>query len=314
MRWFITLNEIHRNFLQTFSHVFPFLLTPQKNPLDDQRVYCATMPPKTRKSGNAKSAPKKAATAPKPTAVKNANSDASTTNSNSVATNKRRAESPPLEDAPQKKAKVVAPAVQEVSNGSEDDDEAVEEMDVEEIQWEIRDIRDTLEDHTPRSMAAVMDAIAFQGSRPDTVPEMIDAVGQELIDRFLDGQDIMKDIATIEKVDQNYRDGEYDSDAEGFAKDVRKRLNKVEDMVNKLTKSSLKAIMKELVYTGARGGTNAVIADEIVQTLHYKAENGSSLKKEYRMVKSYFGGCYGGCGEESDSGLGGDSDSNDEEA
>lgn len=78
-----------------------------------------------------------------------------------------------------------------------------------------------LSDHSLRSMGALMDAIGFTGTRPTTVEEMVEASIKCLEERALDGKDISKDLAAIEKVDQNHWDGEYDSDPEGFDKIVR---------------------------------------------------------------------------------------------
>lgn len=64
----------------------------------------------------------------------------------------------------------------------------------------------------------------------------------------------------------------------------------------------LKDILKELTYFGARSGTNRDMAATIVAILHQKALDGKSLKREYRTIKLHYGGCYGGCAD--DSGLG----------
>lgn len=82
-------------------------------------------------------------------------------------------------------------------------------------------MKSKLSDHTLRSMGALMDAIGFTGTRPTTVEEMVEAAVKCLEERALDSKDISKDLAAVEKVDQNHWEGEYDSDPEGFDKDVR---------------------------------------------------------------------------------------------
>ncbi|KAF6751957.1 hypothetical protein DFP72DRAFT_1047361, partial [Ephemerocybe angulata] len=141
-----------------------------------------------------------------------------------------------------------------------------------------------LADHTLRTMGAIMDAIAFGKTRPDTVREMLEAILEELKTRALAGKSIEKDIAAIEEVDEKYEEGEYDSDPDGYDKDVRRRPNRVQDMVGRLTKMYLKDIIKSLG-TYSRGGTNKEMAAEVVGILEYKAKNKSKLVREYRIVK-----------------------------
>ncbi|KAF4622880.1 hypothetical protein D9613_002273 [Agrocybe pediades] len=180
------------------------------------------------------------------------------------------------------------------------------------VKEELDDLKLTLSDHILPSLAAVMDAIDFsKPTRPETVEETIEAIIAELEERALGGKSIASDLASIKIVDEKYSEGEYDPDPEGFEKDVRRRLDKAEDMAGRLTRQYLKDIIKELGFFG-RSGTNAGLADEVVSILTHKAKNGGKLVREYRIVKEVYSCCYGCCGDESGLGEGYDSEEGEE--
>ncbi|KAF6751961.1 hypothetical protein DFP72DRAFT_461253 [Ephemerocybe angulata] len=270
------------------------------------------MPPKSTKTASknakpaaAKAAPKKAAAVAKVVASNDTGSVTRRSKrgrADSVAEVEETRSKRVKGDDVVSEAKVALPS-EKLEKPRELDDETKEKLD---------GFEESLADHTVRSMGAIMDAIAFGKTRPDTVEGMVEAVLDELKTRALAGKSIEKDIAAVEEVDEKYGEGEYDSDPDGYDKDARRRLNKVEEMVGRLTKMYLKDIMKSL---GAypRGGTNAHIAAEIVGILEYKAQNKSKLVREYKIVKDVYGSCYGCCGDES--GLDGsdDEDSEDED-
>jgi hypothetical protein len=55
-------------------------------------------------------------------------------------------------------------------------------------------------------------------------------------------------------------------------------------------------------FYGSRSGTNRVMAESIADHLTQEALNGSDLVHEQKVIKQVYRSCYGGCGEESDSG------------
>lgn len=89
------------------------------------------------------------------------------------------------------------------------------------IKKKLEDMRFILANHTVRSMGVLMDVIAFTGSRPDALEAIIDAIISHLQQKALAGEDLSKDIAAFEKVDEQHWDGKYDSDPDGYDKDVR---------------------------------------------------------------------------------------------
>lgn len=54
-------------------------------------------------------------------------------------------------------------------------------------------------------------------------------------------------------------------------------------------------------FYGSRSGTNRVMAQSIADHLTQEALNGSDLVRE-QVLKQVYRSCYGGCGEESESG------------
>ncbi|KAH9487242.1 hypothetical protein JR316_0001311 [Psilocybe cubensis] len=147
----------------------------------------------------------------------------------------------------------------------------------------------------------VMDAMNLPKTpRPDAVPECSKFILEELERRFKAGHSIEKECTAIKKIEEKFEAGEYDEDPEGFDRIVRRRINKIEDMVERMTSMYLKDIIKELgCYP--MGGSNRDLGGEIVSIVTFKAKNGSKLVGEYNTVKSYYGSSYGCCGDGNDS-------------
>ncbi|KAA1475668.1 hypothetical protein DENSPDRAFT_883739 [Dentipellis sp. KUC8613] len=89
--------------------------------------------------------------------------------------------------------------------------------------------------------------------------------------------------------------------ADGIPKKVKARLDELSALVEGLTKSYLKDVMKGLPAYGGSGGTNAMMQESIVEYLEEEARSGSKLIVEAQVIKEVHRECYGpGCGEDFD--------------
>ncbi|KAF5334461.1 hypothetical protein D9611_014481 [Ephemerocybe angulata] len=92
----------------------------------------------------------------------------------------------------------------------------------EETKKKLISLRFLLVEQNKRSMEAVMDAIAYEYIRPNSVEEMIEAVLDALKARALSGKSIRNDLAAIEHVNKKHALGDYDEvEPAGLSKAVQ---------------------------------------------------------------------------------------------
>lgn len=72
---------------------------------------------------------------------------------------------------------------------------------------------------------------------------------------------------------------------------MQKRLSDAESMLQYMAGGALKSIMRQLNPFSRGAGTNRGTASMIVATLENLANNGSDIKREYMIVKSFGMGC-----------------------
>ncbi|KAF6751962.1 hypothetical protein DFP72DRAFT_1070666 [Ephemerocybe angulata] len=174
--------------------------------------------------------------------------------------------------------------------------------------WELLDYSE----HNKRSMGAIMDAIAFEDIRQDSVEDMIEAVLGLLKTRALSGEGIWRDLEAIERINIKHGYGEYDAEPVELSEEVQDRLDVIDGMVGVLSKTFLKDVNIGIGNWG--NGTNSEMAADIVETLGSRArDEGSDLLDEYKVIKSVYRSCWGGCGGSSDEEEEGEEEEEEEE-